>query len=124
MTTNDDILSDASVNITSIKSGITINSVATLLKDIEKLHAYVKFSVPESRDDKNFKRELLRTVVDIDKLFKGVATNFIAKSMIEFGKGINFERKFPIKKVDASNSSFNQTDSFIFTDRESFGSQT
>lgn len=101
MTTNDDVISDASVNITTFKSGIIINSVATLLRDVEKLHVYVKFSVPENGEDKNYKRELLRTVVDIDKLFKGIATNFIAKSMIEFGEGINFERRFPIKKVGA-----------------------
>lgn len=101
MTTNEDLIFDASVNITNIKSGIVIDSVATLLRDIEKLHAYVKFSVPENSDDKHYKKELLRTVVDIEKLFKGIATNFIAKAMIEFGKVINFERSFPIKKVNA-----------------------
>lgn len=96
------MISDASVNITNTKSGIIINSVATLLRDIEKLQAYVKFSVPENGEDKNYKKELLRTVVDIDKLFKGIATNFIAKSMMEYGNGINFERQFPIKKVGTS----------------------
>lgn len=117
MTINEEMISDASVNITNVRTGIVINSVATLLRDIEKLHAYVKFCVPENKDDKNFKIELLRTVVDIEKLFKGIATNFIAKSMIEFGKVINFERKFPIKKVKVLKCWFRKLS--IFINRES-----
>lgn len=74
--------------------------IATLLYDVDRVLAYGRFNIPESPDDKHFKREILKTTVDIEKLFRGIATNFITKSILKDLKGnLNFEPKFPLKKV-------------------------
>lgn len=76
--------------------------VATLLFDVDRVLAYGRFNIPENTDDKYYKREILKTTVDIDKLFKGIATNFITKSIMKDLEGnLNFEPKFPLKKVRA-----------------------
>lgn len=99
-TVNESILQDVSVNIMNLKFGISVNIAATLLYDVEKVLAYGRVSIPENRDDKYFKKEILSTTVDIDKIFKGIATNFITKSIInDLQANLNFEPKFPLKRV-------------------------
>lgn len=100
MAVNESLFRGVSVNIRNLKFGISMDIEATILYDIEKVLAYGLVTIPENRDDKCFKKELLRTTVDIDKIFKGIATNFITKSIVNDWKAnLNFEPKFPLKKV-------------------------
>lgn len=74
------------------------------MRDIEKLVAYGRFSVPENSYDHKYRKELLRTVVDVEKVLKGVTTNFLSKSVLDvLKKSIDFQCAFPIKKVVISN---------------------
>lgn len=40
-----------------------------------KLLAYVSVCVPENRHDREYKRELVRTVADVEKVFEGLQSN-------------------------------------------------
>lgn len=100
MTHNEDVIAGIQTNFTKVEAGTLINIEFTLLRDVEKLLVYGRFNIPESSSDREYKKEVLTSVVDIDKIFKGIATNFVAKTVVEeFGKTMNFDRKFPIKKV-------------------------
>lgn len=97
---NESIIENVTVTIRNLKYGISMDIIATLLHDVDKVLAYGRFNIPESSDDTHFRREMLRTTVDIDKLFKGIGTNFITKSILKDLKGnLNFEPKFPLRKV-------------------------
>lgn len=111
---NEDIIENIRTNITNVEAGSLVNIEFTLLKDVEKLIAYGRFNIPENSVDREYKKEVLQSVVDIDKLFRGVATNFIARTVIEeFGKTMNFERKFPIKKGLIKFTNATLTDQFF-----------
>lgn len=68
--------------------------------DIIKLLVYVKFAVAENKDDREYRREMVRTVIDGGKLFKGSQSNYLVKFFFEsIAKGTNFEWKFPLAPV-------------------------
>lgn len=65
-----------------------------------KMVTYLKANVPENENDKKFKKEVVRTVVDMEKLTKGFSGNFVLKTAIDlFLNSFEFEYKFPMKKV-------------------------
>lgn len=100
MSHNGDLMTDIRIDIKNIKAGSLVNIQFKLLQDVAKMIIYGRFNIPESSGDREYKKEVLQSVIDVDRLFRGVGTNFISKSVIEeFGKTMNFERKFPIKKV-------------------------
>lgn len=114
MTHNEELMRDFRISIENIKSGSLVNIEFMLLQDVTKMLIYGRFNIPESSDDREYKKEVLQSVIDVDRLFKGVATNFIAKTVIdEFGKSMNFERKFPIKKVSCFKVSYRMSLNFF-----------
>ena len=77
-----------------------INSTIEILDSLEKLNAYVKVSLPEKPGDNEYRSELVRTVLDAEKLFKGIYSNDFVKNLMEnFNKSIKYEPKFPFKRV-------------------------
>lgn len=57
--------------------------------------------IPADGNDKNYEKEFLRTSLDVQKFFNGVQGSFLTKNIMEtFFKSIDFEPKFPFKKVN------------------------
>lgn len=77
-----------------------LNAVVVTSTVIEKVLLYLKVNLQEDKTDEKYQKELVRTVIDAGKLFKGIYGNFIAKNLMEnFFTSIDFEPKFPLKAV-------------------------
>lgn len=60
----------------------------------------VRITTPIDDDDKTYEKQFFRTSIDVEKLLKGVQGNFVMKVFLEnFFQSIDFEPKFPMKKV-------------------------
>jgi hypothetical protein len=71
-----------------------------LLAAVTKLLVYVKIRIPEDEHDKNFSKEIIRTVVDVERTLNGTNRNlFVAKVAEGLSKGALKMLKFPLKKV-------------------------
>lgn len=80
--------------------GFSLNVALNLLVTMTKLLVYVKFYMPEDSNDKNYRKEVLRTVGDAEKVIKFSHSNFIVKNIIKgFVESIDREIKFPLEKV-------------------------
>lgn len=74
-------------------------SVETFFQ-IEKLTAMLKISFPEDKNDTECRKEYFRTSIDMAKVFSGYqGTVFLRAFMENFYNSIDFEPKFPLKKV-------------------------
>ena len=92
------------MNISHINDKVSrqtfINSTVEIFDSLEKINVYVKVSLPEKPGDNQYRRELMSTVVDVEKLSKGIYSNGLLRVLMEnFHKSINYELKFPLKKV-------------------------
>lgn len=59
---------------------------------------YLNINIPEDKNNKKFKREIFKTVCDVDKPFKGIVKNVLTKKVIEifikyFESDLNFHSK-------------------------------
>lgn len=67
---------------------------------IEKMMVHVKINFALDKNDKTYQREFFQTSVDVKRLQDGVQGSFVIKMFLEnFYKSIDFEPKFPLKKV-------------------------
>lgn len=56
--------------------------------------------IPENSGDKEYKKDILRTSVDIQKFFEGAHSNILVRAFIKsILDAMNIEAKFPITKV-------------------------
>lgn len=77
-------------------SNITFESTVTILKML----VYVKVKIAEDQSGSQYKRELLKTVIDVEKLFKGSQGNFVVRAFVNnISRFMDFNMKFPIKPV-------------------------
>lgn len=77
-------------------ANVTFNNYAL----VTKLVAYVSFRVPESQNDREYKREIVKTVVDVEKAFKGLQSNPIVKTYAaNLVKFVDFKVQLPFKPV-------------------------
>lgn len=68
--------------------------------EVTKILIYLKIRTPENENDREFKRELIRTVVDVEKVIKGVFGNPVIQAITkDLLKSINFPLKFPFPPV-------------------------
>lgn len=78
----------------------SISVAAETFSVISKLWVYLTLNIRENENDKNYNREIIRTVVDVDKTVKGIYGNSIVKFLAELiFKSLEFEFKLPLKKV-------------------------
>lgn len=69
---------------------------------ITKLTVYVSLRVPENKNDRECKRELVKTVVDLDKVFKGLQTSSVVNGFIRnILQYLDFEVKLPFLPVSS-----------------------
>lgn len=90
-----------------INDGVHIFSINVTVETfvaVNKVWVYLKINVPaENESDKSYQKQLLRTVVDVEKNAEG---NFWLKRFEKsFVKSSGVEIKFPMKKVCESFSS-------------------
>lgn len=65
-----------------------------------KMLLYIKISVPENEHDSHYKKELLRTVIDVEKIFKESEATFMVKAVINnIRRFMDFKVKFPLLPV-------------------------
>lgn len=77
-------------------SNFTFENKVTILKML----VYLKVNIAEDQNGSQYKRELLKTVIDIEKLFKGSQGHFLIRSFINnISRFMDFKMKFPIKPV-------------------------
>ena len=78
-----------------------INVTLDLAYDVTNVTVLFSFSIPKDKNDKNFERVILKSSVNLCKLFKGNVGNFLGKTLTElFDKFADFEPKCPIRKVN------------------------
>lgn len=78
----------------------SLNFTAQTFVGITKIWIYMKINFPEDENDKNFRKEFIRTVINVEKALNGRSGNFLTNKIGEsFMKSSNFELKFPLKKV-------------------------
>lgn len=65
-----------------------------------KMLLYMKITIPENENDHHFKKELLRTVIDVEKIFKETEATFMVKAVINnIRRFMDFKVKFPLLPV-------------------------
>lgn len=78
----------------------SLTGVAETFGVITKVLIYVKIKVPQNEKDKSYQRELIRTIVDVEKALKGIHGNIFTKTIYEsIVKSFDFEVKLPLQKV-------------------------
>jgi hypothetical protein len=77
-----------------------LNMTFQNLEVFTKAWAYFSIRAPADKNDREYKREILKTVVDIEKAFKGIQSNVIVSMFFEsIIKTCDQELKLPSKKV-------------------------
>lgn len=94
-------LVDFAIAFTNNSKGASVTNLTfTTHAIIAKCVAYVRMTTPENENDRDYRLEVLRTVVDIDKVFKGSQTNPLIKMFIDsILKYADFKIQFPLKVV-------------------------
>lgn len=81
-----------------------INVTSEFFVDFEKITCNVKINIPENKNDQNYRREVHKTSLDLQKFFEGVQGSFFSRVMLEnIYQSINFVPGFPMKKVKLEN---------------------
>lgn len=94
-------LVDFAISFTSNAKGASVTNLTfNIFENVTSCSAYIKMTTPENANDREYKLELLRTVVDVDKVFKGSQSNPLIKMFIDsILKYADFEMKFPLTVV-------------------------
>jgi hypothetical protein len=91
------------MNHTLINDGFnsfTVNVTMDHLAVFTKMLIYMSYRIPESNNDRNFQKEVVKTVVDFEKSSKGLQNNFMVSKIIEsFTEHVEPRMQFPLKKV-------------------------
>lgn len=81
-------------------SSTIFNVTCELKADIAKAQIIFKISLPENDNDRSYSREFFKTSIDAVRIANGIQGNSILRSLAgSFLKAIDFEIKFPFKKV-------------------------
>lgn len=79
---------------------LLLNIDCDLRKNLSKVVIYAKLRIPEDSNDRDFKKVILSTTIDLRKLFNGAHSSGLVKAFIKpFLSSMNFEPEFPIKAV-------------------------
>lgn len=77
------------------------NYTLEIIKTINKFKIYLSLNRPENENDREFRKEAIRTVIDSDKFFNGVYANPFVKFLFvpTLFPSAQFELKMPFKPV-------------------------
>lgn len=88
-------LSNWSISYIRVEKASSITNVTfTPFKTVTKLLAYLTVKVAEDRNDREYRKEFIRTVFDCGKLFDGSQGNPILRGIIE-----DLQQSFTVKIV-------------------------
>lgn len=96
---------------------IRINIVA---EEVNELMMYVKIGIIDVRNGMKYRKEFMRTAIDIRKLFNGGGMmSFVGRTLLSgLADAADFELKFPLKKVKHAYNFFSQLLSFNFSNNK------
>lgn len=87
--------------VNSADSDAVFNVTADVFVTVDSLKAYLRVRLPEDKNDRLFKKDLLKTSIDIEKMLSGNVANFLVKTMVEnLLKSFDFEPNFPFPPVN------------------------
>jgi hypothetical protein len=65
-----------------------------------KMWAYITIKIPESKDDKNFGKEVIKVVINVEKSMSGMQNNIVISRILDMLlEGTGLDLRFPMKKV-------------------------
>lgn len=83
-----------------VKGNSIINATFSNSVTITKSLLYFKMRVAEDKNDKEYKRQLISSVLDVDKVLKGFQSNIvISRFFAAFKKGMDLKFKHPLAPV-------------------------
>lgn len=72
---------------------------------VTKILVYIKVKIPDNDNDSDYKRELIRAIIDLEKIIKGVHGNPIVRVFAsDYFRSMDFEPKFPFPAVSSNKS--------------------
>lgn len=97
---------------------LVINYDCELTENILKMIAYINLRIPENGLDKEYKKDLLRTTVDLQKFVAGAHSNILIRTCIKtVTDSMNVEPKFPVTEVSGESINCKQIFSNTFFQR-------
>lgn len=98
-----DKISNWSTSYVRLENGSSaINLTFTTFKTVKKMLIYLTLKVAEDGNDKEFRRVLVRTVIDVRKFFDGSQANPILRNIIKrLQESMDFRAKFPMPPVSS-----------------------
>lgn len=77
-----------------------VNVIIEINVTITKIRIYVRASLPKNPDDRKYRREILKTMVDLEKWKRGYQNNIILrKYMDDVTKAMDFDLKLQMNPV-------------------------
>lgn len=92
---------DVIISFTHDSRGNAVNNVTWKTSvTIQKVLLYILMKTPEDENDREYKKTILQTVADVEKIYKSSQTNLIMKGlMADIIRSMDFDFKFPILPV-------------------------
>lgn len=96
-----------SVNFTHNAKGesftnITIDNYVNITKWV----AYASLRLPEDKNDHQYRREIVKTVVNLESCFNGLQSNPLVKGYVDnLSKHMDFKMKLPLRPVSLKSKS-------------------
>jgi hypothetical protein len=68
--------------------------------DVDDITIFLKLAIPADDSDRKYSQEIMNTRVNCKSVLKGFNSNYVVKTFLDSVlKAIDFELKFPFKKV-------------------------
>lgn len=93
-------LANFTVVLQNISNGDTaLNITVEVFQDLLQVPVYLSFSVPASKNDKNYEKTILKATINVCRILDGVAGNFVAKMLVaELTRASNIPLQCPFPK--------------------------
>lgn len=97
------LVTNLSVNcITDANQNVVTNVTFGNLVTFTRLMAYFSLKIAEDQNDREYKREYIKTLIDVGKMFKDSHANLFVKNYANsLRKFMDFEMNFPLKPVSS-----------------------
>lgn len=94
-------ISNFSTNYIRLQNGSSATNLTFIsFKTVTKLLIYFTVKAAEDINDRHYRREFIRTVIDVGKFFKNSQTNPILRNIIEeIQQCMNFRASYPMAPV-------------------------
>lgn len=79
---------------------VVLNFYSQLFTDMLNIKVYIAINMPEDANDRKYRKEIIRTVIDAEKFFRRAQTNVVVRYFTDrILQYVNFKLEFPLKKV-------------------------